>query len=99
MLEELPSNTVVNKGKFYYIGIPKGKAQAGKKVLEQIVTLLSKIAEFLINTILLLLRLPFIGYITLFETSLTNMLEATLGINEYSNHENDSGYYIDSKEV
>ena len=97
VLEELPSNTVVNKGKFYYIGIPKGKAQAGKKVLEQIVTLLSKIAEFLINTILLLLRLPFIGYITLFETSLTNMLEATLGINEYSNHENDSGYYIDSK--
>lgn len=84
-IDEIVFGEVSNKSNFYYEGVPKSeiKATGGNWGL-----ILHKFMEFLgriLNLILLGIRLPFIGLVTLVEIFTTNIFESVLGTNAHEN--------------
>ena len=71
--------------KFFYKGLAKGQPKISAKTsfLGRIVNFLQEIAMFLLNFILFVLRLPFIGLATLVEVILTYSLEGITGQKGY----------------
>ena len=98
-LEDLEDTNPANSSQFYYEGIPKGKVVQKSNIVERIVLTFGKIALNLINSILLLMRLPFIGYFTVIEQQLTNIIETLIGTNDIIIGRNDIGTAMDSRRM
>lgn len=94
-LEEL-SLSNLNNEKFFYSGIGKGQITSGNSFLEQIVFYISKIIQFLLSSVLYMLRLVVLGYITLAEIILNYIVEGTIG-GKFDRSGSDFGYFIDNK--
>ncbi len=89
-VDEINYGAVNTKSKFYYDGVPKSEIKASGGGLGLI---LHKFMEFLgriLNLILLGIRLPFIGLVTLVEIGITNIFESLLGTN--ANENKDEGF-------
>lgn len=89
-VDEINYGAVNTKSKFYYDGVPKSEIKASGGGLGLI---LHKFMEFLgriLNLILLGIRLPFIGLVTLVEIGVTNIFESLLGTN--ANENKDEGF-------
>ena len=71
--------------KFFYKGLSKGQPKISAKTnfLGRIINFLQEIAMFLLNFILFVIRLPFIGLATLVEVILTYSLEGITGQKGY----------------
>ena len=85
--------------KFFYKGLAKGQAKISAKTtfLGRIINFLQEIAMFLLNFILFVIRLPFIGLATLVEVILTYSLEGITGQNGYILNRVNSGGQIDER--
>lgn len=85
--------------KFFYKGLAKGQAKISAKstFLGRIVNFLQEIASFLLNFILFVIRLPFIGLTTIVEVILTGSLEGIAGQNSYIVNRINSGGQIDER--
>lgn len=68
-------------GKFFYEGTPKSQAVIdGQSLGSMIINFFSQILLFLINLLLYIIRLPFVGFAALTEYVVTSMMETISGI-------------------
>lgn len=90
-------NVITNES-FFYQGAPKGQYSARNNTLGFILNFIASIGKFLITLVVnLIIKLPIIGYASLFEVMITQTFNAISGEDAYIKRNTNSDLYVDPR--
>lgn len=90
-------NVITNEN-FFYQGAPKGQYSARNSTLGFILNFIASIGKFLITLVVnLIIKLPIIGYASLFEVMITQTFNAISGEDVYIRRNTNSDLYVDPR--